>query len=145
MFLTLPNTPSTASSKPENLNDAIKAEGMPIILIAEDDDYSYFYIETLLREDSKILRACNGQEAVDLCRKHPDINLVLMDIEMPVMSGIEATLIIKSFRNDLPIIAITAFAQIGDEFRIKEAGCDDYLSKPINKTELLFLIQKHIK
>lgn len=101
---------------------------MPIILIAEDDDFSYFYIEKLLRKDNKTLRACNGQEAVDLCKKHPDINLVLMDIKMPVMNGIEATLIIKSFRNDLPIIALTAFTQSGDKFKIKEAGCDDYLS-----------------
>jgi len=76
---------------------------MPIILIAEDDDFSYFYIEKLLRKDNKTLRACNGQEAVDLCKKHPDINLVLMDIKMP-------------------IIALAAFTQSGDKFKIKEAG-----------------------
>jgi len=144
VFLTLPGITSTASSNPKNFTNAIKVEGIPIILIAEDDDLSYFYIDTLLRKVSKTLRACNGQEAVDLCRKHPNINLVVMDIKMPVMNGIEATLLIKSFRNDLPIIAVTAFAQSGDEFKIKEAGCDDYLSKPISNTEILSLIQKHL-
>lgn len=143
VFLTLPALTSTASSKPENETNAIKGEGMPIILVAEDDDSSYFYIETLLGKDRKILRACNGLEAVDLCRKHPDIHLVLMDIKMPDMNGLEATHSIKSFRHDIPIIALTAFAQSGDEYKIKEAGCDDYLSKPINKTELFSLIHKY--
>ena len=145
VFLTLPYSTSAAFSKTKDLTNAIRVKGMPVILIAEDNESSYSFFETVLRKGSKTLRACNGQEAVDLCRKHPEINLVLMDIKMPVMNGIEATHIIKSFRNDLPIIAVTAFAQSGDEFKIKEAGCDDYLSKPISKTELLSLIQKYFK
>jgi CheY-like chemotaxis protein/anti-sigma regulatory factor (Ser/Thr protein kinase) len=145
VFLSLPNITSTVSSKPKNSTNAIKVGEMPLILIAEDDDSNYSYAEILLRKDSKILRANNGQEAVDLCKIHPDITLVLMDIKMPVMNGIEATHIIKSFRNDLPIIAVTAHAQSGDEFKIKEAGCDDYISKPINKTKLLSLIRKYFK
>lgn len=145
VFLTLPNNTSAAYSKSKNLTKAIKVVGKPIILIAEDDDSSYFYLETLLKKDNKTLRACNGQEAVDLCRMHPDINLVLMDIKMPEMNGIEATQIIKSFRNNLPIVAVTAFAQSDDKFKIKDSGCDDYLSKPINKAELLSLIQKYFK
>ncbi len=64
---------------------------------------------------------------------------------MPVINGMDATQIIKSFRNDLPIIAITAYAERGNEFKIKEAGCDGYFSKPIKKTELLSLIQKYFK
>jgi len=102
VFLSLPNSTSTVSSKPKNSTNAIKVGEMPLILIAEDDDSSYSYEEILLRKDSKILRAYNGQEAVDLCKIHPDITLVLMDIKMPVMNGIEATHIIKSFRNNLP-------------------------------------------
>jgi hypothetical protein len=145
VFLSLPNITSTVSSKPKNSTNAIKAGEMPLILIAEDDDSSYYYAEILLRKDSKILRAYNGQEAVDLCKIHPDVTLVLMDIKMPVMNGIEATHLIKSFRNDLPIIAVTAHAQSGDEFKIEEAGCDDYISKPINKKRLLSLIQKYFK
>jgi two-component system sensor histidine kinase/response regulator len=143
-FLTLAFNTIPTSVKPENTTIAIDGK-MPIILIAEDDDNNFLYAETLLRKDAKILRAYNGQEAVDLCRKHPDISLALMDIKMPVMGGIEATYIIKSFRNDMPIIALTAYAQSGDEFKIKEAGCDDYLSKPFNETELLNFIQKYFK
>jgi len=93
----------------------------------------------------KLLSAKNGQEAVDLCHNHPEIDLILMDIKMPVMNGMEATRLIKSFRKDLPIIAVTAFAQSGDEHRFREAGCDDYISKPINKTKLLSLIQEYFK
>jgi len=145
VFLTLPYNTSAATSKPKNLTNATDVIGMPVILIAEDNDSNYTYFEAVLRKGNKTLRAYNGQEAVDLCRKHPEINLVLMDIKMPVMNGIEATRSIKTFRNDLPIIAITAFAQSGDEFKIKEAGCDGYLSKPISKTELLSLIQKYFK
>jgi two-component system, sensor histidine kinase and response regulator len=143
VFLTLPNTTSVASSKEQRLVNMVSAEGNPTILIAEDDDHSYYYIELLLKKDYNILRACNGQEAVDLCNQHPEISLVLMDIKMPVMNGMEATQIIKSFRNDLPIIAVTAYAESGNEHKVKEAGCDAYISKPITKTELLTLIQKY--
>jgi PAS domain S-box-containing protein len=119
-------------------------EKSSMILIAEDDDSNYLFIETVLRDRRfKLLKAVNGQEAVDLCHKHPEIDLVLMDIKMPVMNGIEATQQIKSFRKDLPIIAVTAFAQNGDEHSFREAGCDDYISKPINKTRLFGLIKKH--
>lgn len=145
VFLTLPNITSSTSSKTMNTSKPINAVGKPTLLIAEDDDYSYFYVETLLRNENKILRAYNGQEAIDLCREHPEISLVLMDIKMPVINGMEATQSIKSFRNDLPIIAITAYAESGNAYKIKEAGCDDYFSKPITKTELLSLIQKYFK
>ena len=115
------------------------------VLIAEDDEMNYVYIETMLKGSfAKILKAENGQEAVDLCHQHPEMDLVLMDIKMPVMGGIEATRQIKSFRKDLPIIVVTAFAQAGDERRFKEGGCDDYISKPFKKEELLGLIGKYI-
>jgi two-component system, sensor histidine kinase and response regulator len=143
VFLTLPNTTSVASSKEQRLVNMVSTKRNPTILIAEDDDHSYYYIELLLKKDYNILRACNGQEAVDLCNQHPEISLVLMDIKMPVMNGMEATQIIKSFRNDLPIIAVTAYAESGNEHKVKEAGCDAYISKPITKTELLTLIQKY--
>ncbi len=145
VFLTIPNETTEATSKPKESINPIKVEGKPFILVVEDDDDNYFYVEKLLSKGYKILRAHNGLEAADLCKKYFDINLVLMDIKMPHMNGIEATQIIKSFRNDLPIIAVTAFAGSGDEFKIKEAGCDDYVSKPINETELISLILKYFK
>jgi len=144
-YLTLPYVKSIASPEPTNLTtNVIRVKGMPTILIAEDDDSNYFYLETLLKNDSKIKRAFNGQEAVDLCRKHPEISLVLMDIKMPVMNGMEASRIIKSLRGDLPVIALTAYAERDNEHKILEAGCDGYYSKPINRTELLSIIQKYL-
>jgi len=145
VFLTLPLDTSVTLSKEQKLVNVTTTEVKPTILVAEDDDHSYYYIELLLENDNNILRACNGQEAFDLCKQHPEISLVLMDIKMPVMNGIEATQIIKSFRNDLPIIAVTAYAESGNEHKIIEAGCDAYFSKPISKTELLALIQKYFK
>jgi two-component system, sensor histidine kinase and response regulator len=143
VFITLPYNKATTSIKPTNSLKAPKERKAPLILIAEDDNYNYFFIETLLKKESKTLRAFNGQEAVDLCKMHPDIDLILMDIRMPVMNGLEATHIIKTFRHDLPIIAVTAYAQSNDELKIRKAGCDDYISKPIKKAELLSLVQKH--
>ncbi|MBN2595216.1 MAG: response regulator [Marinifilaceae bacterium] len=137
VFLSIPNIAPAVSSKP------IKENKTSFILIAEDDDSCYYFEEILLKNGNKILRACNGQKAVDLCKIHPDITLVLMDIKMPVMDGIEATHLIKSFRKDLPIVAVTAHEQNEDAFKIKEAGCDEYISKPIKKAKLLSLIQKY--
>ncbi|MCX6278820.1 MAG: response regulator [Bacteroidetes bacterium] len=108
------------------------------ILIAEDDESNLFYLATILKKANlNIITAFNGKQAVDYCHLHPDVGLVLMDIRMPVMDGIEATREIKSFRKELPIIAVTAFAMTGDEKKAREAGCDDYLTKPLNK-RLLF-------
>jgi CheY-like chemotaxis protein len=108
------------------------------ILIAEDDESSLSFLTTLLRKAKfSILFASNGKEAVDFCIGHPEIGLVFMDIRMPLMDGMEATRKIKTFRKDLPIIAVTAFSFKGAEKVAREAGCDDYLAKPITKS-LLF-------
>ena len=108
------------------------------ILIAEDDESNRFYLETVLKKANYLVHAVlNGKEAVHYCLKHPEIRLVLMDIRMPVLDGMEATREIKLFRKELPVIAITAFAMNGDEKRAREAGCDDYLIKPLNKSTLL--------
>lgn len=115
------------------------------LLIAEDDDMNYLFFETVLRNKfANIYRAENGQEAVDMCKEYPDIAIVLMDIKMPGMDGLEATRQIKSIRPELPIIAVTAFAMHGDEKRIREVGCDDYLSKPVDKKKLIAVLNKYI-
>lgn len=117
----------------------------PTILIAEDDHYNYLYLETVLRTASvRILHAINGVEAIDLCTRYPEISLVLMDIKMPVMNGLEATKRIKATRSDLPIIAVTAYALSSDESLALRSGCDDYLSKPITKEQLFEKINKYI-
>lgn len=108
------------------------------ILVAEDEDSSFKVIDRILNEYGiDTIRAVNGKEAVDLVLTIPDIRLVFMDIKMPVMNGIEATRIIKKHNSLLPVIATTAFAMPGDRQVFKEAGCDDYLSKPL-KVDLLF-------
>jgi len=117
----------------------------PFVLIAEDDELNFVFFKTLLnRIDCEYKHAQNGVEAVELCRRHPEIDLILMDIKMPVMNGIEATRLIREFRPELPIIAITAYAQTGDEQRFLQAGCNGYLAKPIKKDDLITLINKYI-
>ena len=111
----------------------------PVVLIAEDEDSNFYVLELLLRQMdvSAVIRAANGVEAVELAEKRDDIGLILMDIKMPEMDGLEATKLIKATKPKLPIIAITAFAMSGDEHRIKEVGCDDYMSKPISMKKLI--------
>ena len=118
--------------------DKVIQTGKPVILIAEDDETNYLYIKTILqRKGYSIIWASNGKEAVDLCESHQEISLVIMDIKMPEMDGLAATRLIKTIRPDLTVIAVTAFAMTGDEKKAREAGCDDYLTKPLNK-RLLF-------
>lgn len=114
------------------------------ILIAEDDEPSGMLISITLKMFSKeILKVINGVEAVEVCRNNPDIDLILMDIQMPELNGYEATHQIRQFNKEVVIIAQTAFALPGDKEKAIEAGCNDYISKPILKDELLALLQKY--
>ncbi|MDF1547990.1 MAG: response regulator [Bacteroidales bacterium] len=116
------------------------------ILIAEDEVINYQFFEEIL-EDTRvnIIWVTNGQEAVNYCEKNNEIDLVLMDIKMPVLNGYDATRIIKKNRPDLPIIAQTAYALVGDDLKAREAGCDDYIYKPINVANLIEKISKFLK
>lgn len=107
------------------------------ILIAEDEDSNFRYLEMVLNKTkAKIVWAKDGVEAVDLCKKViPD--LILMDIKMPNMDGLEATKEIKKSYPEIPIIAQTAFAMENDERLSLEAGCNSYLSKPIKANKLM--------
>jgi two-component system cell cycle response regulator DivK len=91
-----------------------------------------------------LIRAINGEDGVDKCHKNDTIDLVLMDVKMPVMDGYTATGLIKKFRKDLPIIAVTAFAMEKDIEQSKEAGCDDYFTKPIDFDQLLPRLNQHL-
>lgn len=115
------------------------------ILVVEDVDTNYFYISSLLEKlNGNILRASDGLIAIDICKNDPSINLVLMDIELPVMDGYTATREIKKIRPDLPVIAQTAFAMMGEREKSLEAGCDDYIAKPIRKEILFEVISRFI-
>jgi PAS domain S-box-containing protein len=116
------------------------------ILVSEDDEFSYKYFESvLLDEKITLLRASNGEETIRKVLKNPFISLILMDIKMPVIDGLEATREIRKFNKTIPIIAQSAYALAGDKEKAIEAGCDDYIPKPINRKELFRLINKYIK
>jgi len=131
--------PQEETQKKENLQWKDKT-----ILLAEDEITNSYYIEAVLSPTGlKILKAVNGIEAVEICKRYENIDLVLMDIKMPQMDGLMATKKIKSFRNKLPVIATTAFALGKDREICINAGCDDYLAKPIRKESLMSMISKY--
>jgi hypothetical protein len=119
---------------------------MKTLLIVEDEESNFMLLINILKNKNfRMLHAKNGKEAVEVCTSDPSIDLVLMDIKMPVMNGYEATRHIKYQRPNLPVIAQTAYALNGDKEMTLSAGCDDYISKPIKRQELLLLIDKYLK
>lgn len=126
---------------------AIKRAGWlgKTILVVDDEPINSEYIEALLAgKGACLLCAQNGQEAVDLCRSGQTIDLILMDLRMPIMSGYDATARIREILPGTPIIAQTSYALEKDVVRIKEYGFDDYLPKPFSPEELISTIEKHI-
>ncbi|MGM0583024.1 MAG: PocR ligand-binding domain-containing protein [Bacteroidota bacterium] len=116
------------------------------ILIAEDEYSNFVYLEALLEEyHFNFLHAENGKDAIDTIEKTHDINLVLMDIKMPVMNGLEATKAIRKKNKSIPIIALTAYAMETDRQKAIEAGCSDYLAKPLSEDKLYAIINKYIE
>jgi hypothetical protein len=116
------------------------------VLVVEDDETSERLISINVHKFSDvILKARTGYESVEICRDNPDLDLILMDIQIPDMNGYEATRQIRQFNKEVVIIAQTALAMSGDRERAIESGCNDYISKPINKTEVIALIQKYFK
>ena len=114
------------------------------LLIAEDIDFSFLYIEAVLRRTGvKILWAQNGKEAIEHVKTNHDIDLILMDMHMPLVNGYEATEIISGLRPGLPIIAQTAFVLPDDVKKCYDAGCAGYLSKPIRKEQLLNTLSEY--
>jgi PAS domain S-box-containing protein len=146
-FLTIPVNINIKVSSPVTPGKAPDKPGFgSMILIAEDDETNFYYLNALMtkKTDVRILHALNGREAIELFRTNPDIKLILMDMKMPEIDGFEATRQIKMINKNVIIIAITAYAMSGDEERIIAAGCDGYLSKPINKKSLLDKIAEFI-
>lgn len=120
----------------------MKKKRSPRILIVEDDDVSTLYLTLLLEQlDCDILQTKTGATAVELCRKNLDIDLILMDIRMPGMNGYEATRAIREFNKSVTIIAQTAYALKVDRERAYEAGCNNFISKPIAGDELMAMLK----
>lgn len=149
-FITIPYKPSnTEKTILEKDNDKIiEKPDKCTILIVEDEEVNCLYIETLLEDEIELncntLHAKNGKEAVDICRNNKAVDIVLMDLKMPIMNGYEATELIKVFRPDLPIIAQTAYTTHEDKEKSFSAGCDDFISKPISVETLNNIINKYL-
>ena len=146
-YFTLPynavpiNEPVVHQIVPSDNNDLIRKLK---ILIAEDDKVSEMLIDKTLKTFGKeIIKARTGVEAIEACQNNPDIDLVMMDIRMPDMGGYDATREIRKFNKEVVIIAQTAHGLYGDREKAIEAGCNDYIAKPINKAELFLIIQKN--
>lgn len=151
--LSIPYQPILA--KQSNLKSAQNAsKGIQLdlsdkqILIAEDELFNFKLLEVVFKQlKVKLFWAKNGKEAIEAVNQNPNFDLILMDIKMPIMNGLEATKVIKSEYPSIPIIAQSAFAFTDEREQCLRAGCDDYLSKPIKKQELLelfefFLVEK---
>jgi PAS domain S-box-containing protein len=145
-YFTIPNQafeqPSTPYIKFNKL-EHWKCKKNESILVAEDDDIAFNLIKAYLKDsDLKIIRAANGEEAVERCKTYKNFNLVLMDIQMPGMDGFLATIMIKELFPELPIIAQTAYFDEREKAII--SGCSDFITKPFNKELLISKIVQYL-
>ena len=138
------NSRITTNSRTIRVSTKTDVENAPLILVAEDEDSNFELVKIVLAKRYRLLRAVNGIEAVTLCEdEHP--KLILMDIRMPDMGGLDATRSIKEVNHEVPIVALSAFAFDENIREAKEAGCDDFLAKPFRVEDLLDVVQKYIK
>ncbi len=116
-----------------------------VLLVAEDEDFNFIFLEEILMDTkARIIRARDGQEALNFVKSVPEIDLILMDMQMPIMNGYDATRNIKKIKKDLPIIAQTAY-HYGEAYEeIMAAGCDDFISKPIDIGGLKDMIDRFL-
>lgn len=143
-YFTIPYKPVNPTVQTINPKDCSGKQ--KTILVAEDEFFNFLLIKEILSgQDFQILHANNGQEAVDMCQLNPDIDIVLMDLKMPVLDGYEATKIIKKAHCGFPIIAQSAYSIEQFRQRYSENVFDDYLVKPISKNSLLQEIHKYLR
>lgn len=116
------------------------------VLIVEDNELNMKLFHDLLEANGiSSVQTREGKKAVDMAREHkPD--LIIMDIQLPEISGLEITKLLKSDEElaHIPVIAVTAFAMKGDEQKIREGGCEDYVSKPISVSKFIGVVRKHL-
>jgi PAS domain S-box-containing protein len=144
-YIRIPETTENiSSSSPDLKNDSLNWSDLTFI-VAEDDDASYTLLkEILIKTGVRLVRAINGKEVVEAVKFSEDIDLILMDIQMPFQNGFESARQIKELRPGLPIIAQTAYAMEGDKEKSILSGCDDYIAKPIQPDKLLSKIAQFI-
>ncbi|WP_130734499.1 ATP-binding protein [Flavobacterium sp. J27] len=144
---TIPLVFDTATTvETEIILDKIELGDGELILVAEDDNINYLLIEKLLKLlNFKVVRAKNGEEAIQIAKENKDIKLILMDIKMPIIDGYEAYEKIRIFANKIPIVAQTSYSFPEEIEKINNTGFDDFISKPIDRDKLYLLIRKYIK
>ena len=130
----------------EEIREDFESNSDKVILIAEDDNINFLLLKKILElKNYTTIRAVNGQEAVTICSTNPAIDLVFMDIKMPVMDGYSAFEKIKVFLPNLPVIAQTAHSSSEDKERVMQAGFTDYITKPLDKDKIFELLEKYFK
>lgn len=120
-----------------------------IILVAEDDEVNFILLREILHREfgdnvMDVIHVSTGNQAMEICREKDDIDLILMDVKMPDVDGVTATREIKRLRPNVPVIAQTALAMTADRDHMLDAGCDDYLTKPIRRSQLVSFISKYL-
>jgi CheY-like chemotaxis protein len=148
-YFTIPFKPAPETDREDRvavrMNNKVKNQ-KKLALLVEDDDANLEFLDTLLkRQGLDTIHARNGKEAVEVVKAHTAIDLVFMDIKMPLMNGLDATRIIKSIRPQLYIVAQTAFAMQADREKALKAGCDSYISKPIVAEALQEVLNKFLE
>jgi CheY-like chemotaxis protein/nitrogen-specific signal transduction histidine kinase len=138
------NGRTTTNSRTIRSTTMTNLQNAPVILVAEDEDSNYELVRIVLSKRYRLMRAVNGIEAVTLCEdEHPD--MILMDIRMPGMNGLDATRIIKEVNHDIPVVALSAYAFDENIREAKAAGCDDFMAKPFRVEDLLDMVEKYVK
>ena len=138
------NSRTTTNSRTIRSTTMTNLKNAPLILVAEDEDSNFELVRIVLSKRYRLLRAVNGIEAVTLCEDEQP-NLVLMDIRMPGMNGLDATRIIKEVNHNIPVIALSAYAFDENIREAKAAGCDEFMAKPFRVEDLLDTVEKYVK
>ncbi|MDA3953985.1 MAG: PAS domain-containing protein [Bacteroidales bacterium] len=146
-YFTLPDVHKARkyeNNKPQVMTKLNTLENSNILIVEDDEDNLDFLRRLLVKHGANVLLAKSGEEAIDVVKSNKQINVVLMDIRLPDMDGFETTQKIKEINPNLPIIAQTAYAMFNDKDKCLEKGCDDYVSKPIDKDILFKKIKQYI-
>lgn len=138
------NSRITTNSRTIRATTKTDLRNAPLILVAEDEDSNFELVRIVLAKQYRLIRAVNGIEAVTFCEdEHPD--LILMDIRMPDMNGLDATRIIKEVNHDIPVVALSAYAFDENIREAKAAGCDEFMAKPFRVEDLMDMVEKYVK
>ncbi len=124
---------------------AMDNENQDLVLVVEDEEVNYMYIEEILSEEKfKVIHAQNGDEAIEICNNYPEIKIILMDIKMHHMDGIEASIRIKEVYPEIPILVITAYSSSSMKKKARQSGCDEFITKPVSKSLLMRKINHYL-